>query len=123
MTPESPLDKVVFEASQQVGVERAASELAIEPSVTAAKEERGDPDLDPAQLAARMNETVRAEIIAFQQSREFTEENLVELSETIVRKLLLLVGSKGRKLVFTRFDLMQIFAIWNRKLAGEDRVR
>lgn len=40
----------------------------------------------------------------------------------LVNALLQLKDDKGQKLVFTRWDLFQCFAIWSKKLAGAERV-
>lgn len=40
----------------------------------------------------------------------------------IVTRLLQLKSPKGQKLVWTRFDLFQMFAIWSKKLSGESKV-
>ena len=88
--------------------ERGTAETAVE--VSQARTQTPDPNLDPEQIEAKM---VAALVACYEKGDD---------APAMVRALLLLQGSKGRKLVFTRFDVMQIFSIWTRKLEGKDRV-
>lgn len=70
-------------------------------------------ELDPDQLAAVMARTV---------SDWLMDSGQVKTPMDLVNRLLQLKDEAGRKLVFTRFDLFQCFAIWSKKLTGQDRV-
>lgn len=113
MNTSTPTDDLIAQGAQQRGTEETAVE------VSEARTSAQDPDLDPAELEAKMTAIVETAIDSMYGEGEPDHE---PLAKDIVRKLLLLQGTKGRKLVFTRFDIMQIFAIWTRKLEGKDRV-
>lgn len=115
MSAPTPLDDVISSGTQ----ERGTHETAVE--ISTAQDTKPDPDLDPAELEARMVETVAA-IISKNDGESPTAVGCKRVAEEAVRALLLLQGSKGRKLFFTRYDIMQIFAIWSKKLQGGDRV-
>ena len=110
MNSSTPTDDLIAQGAQQRGTEETAVE------VSEARTTAPDPDLDPAELEAKMIATA-VEVLETEPKHDSKTT-----AERIIRALLLLQGSKGRKLVFTRFDIMQIFAIWTRKLEGKDRV-
>lgn len=64
-------------------------------------------ELDPEEIAREMARTVS----------EGTAAKLLPMQ--IVNNLLTLRSPGGEKLVWTRFDLYQCFALWSKKMVGE----
>lgn len=70
----------------------------------------GVEDINPEDIAARMANTISLGI-----------ENKLTPME-IVNSLLTLNSAKGHKLVWTRFDVHQTFALWAKKLDGRGKL-
>ena len=68
------------------------------------------PDLDPDLIAAAM-----AQVVSNGLARK-------ALPMEIVNELLQLKSPNGGKVVWTRFDVFQLFGIWSKKLTGEARL-
>lgn len=66
------------------------------------------------------------ELIAAQLAREISswlmDSGEVKTPMDLVNRLLQLQGQHGEKLLFTRFDLFQCFALWTKKLEGRSPV-
>lgn len=73
---------------------------------------RAASELDPEEIAARMAKCI---------SQAQAEGPTVTPME-VVNRILQLKSPGGQKLVFTRFDLFQCFAIFSKKLSGETRI-
>ena len=67
-------------------------------------------DTDPNKIAAAMAHAISDGITA----------NSTPMD--IVNSLLQIKGESGHKLVWTRFDMLQMFAIWSQKLSGEQKI-
>lgn len=69
-------------------------------------------DLSPDDIAAALAKVVD----------DWVAEDAHSVPMELVNRLFQLTDAKGQKLLFTRWDLFQCFAIWTRKLQGQDRV-
>lgn len=69
----------------------------------------GIPDIDPDELAAGMAGTISSALA----------EQPIPVPMEIVNRLLQLKTPRGHKAVFTRFDMLQLFAIWSNKLSQQ----
>lgn len=70
-------------------------------------------DLSPDDIAAAMAREITSWLM---------DSGEVKTPMELVNRLLQLQDTKQQKLLFTRWDLFQCFAIWTRKLQGQDRV-
>ncbi len=102
----------------QIEVEPLPPAPDAEPSVSSAKTTKPDPELATEiieqQMATAINEVFG----------QFLPPHLsgLSLANDAVAALLALKGDKGHKLLFTRYDLFQIFGIQQRKMLGEERL-
>lgn len=67
-------------------------------------------DIEPEEIARQMAQAIAGGI----------EVKLLPME--IVNSLLTLRSARGHKLVWTRFDVHQTFALWARKMEGRSRV-
>ena len=104
--------------TDKITVEPLPVDPLAEKSVSAAKTVEADPELDLKFILGEMEGVLLTVFGPYMRE----EQPMSSLVAGAVRALLELKGPRGHKLVFTRYDLFQIFGLMNKKLLGEHQL-
>ncbi len=99
--------QIIVDGQPQEQAPVASEVPLLPPSVPGSPE-----DLDPNVIAALMAQTIST----------WEGETGMKIPMDLVNRLLTLKSARGHKLVWTRFDVHQTFALWARKMEGRAKL-